>query len=53
MRIPVENGTQIKRLSKAKEEICGKSIPITTETQIKKQINKPWTVHVGLDPVDL
>ena len=46
MRIPVENGTQIKRFSKAKEKICGQPIPVTTETQIKKQINKPWTVPI-------
>ena len=45
-KIPVKNDTQIKRFSKAKEKICGKSIPVTTETQIKKQINKPWTVPI-------
>ena len=46
MRIPVENGTHIKRFSKEKEEIYGESIPVTTDTQMKKNIKKPWTVPI-------
>ena len=46
-KIPVENNTQEKRLSKTKEKIYRQSIPVkATETQDKKQINIPWTVSI-------